>query len=181
MKLKNIFRHFKLITKHKWVVFKLCCKAGIPWRGLLHDLSKYSPTEFFESVKYYQGTHSPIVEAKKDKGYSEAWLHHKGRNKHHSEYWIDLSAPEKTPIMPYKYTVEMLCDKLAAGIVYEGKKWTKEYELEYWKREKEKIMINPKLENLVTDFLTQVSEKGIDEVLNKKNLTELYKKYCTNS
>ena len=176
MKLKNIFKHFKLITKHKWVVFKLCCKAGIPWRGLLHDLSKYSPTEFFESVKYYQGTHSPIVEAKKDKGYSEAWLHHKGRNKHHSEYWIDLSAPEKTPIMPYKYTVEMLCDKLAAGIVYEGKKWTKEYELEYWQREKEKIMINLKLENLVTDFLTQVSEKGIDEVLNKKNLTLQFSK-----
>ena len=108
-------------------------------------------------------------------------MHHKGRNKHHSEYWIDLSAPKKTPIMPYKYTVEMLCDKLAAGIVYEGKKWTKEYELEYWQREKEKIMINPKLENLVTDFLIQVSEKGIDEVLNKKNLTELYKKYCSNS
>ena len=181
MKLRNIFKHLKLITKHKWVVFKLCCKAGIPWRGLLHDLSKYSPTEFFESVKYYQGTHSPIVEAKKDKGYSEAWLHHKGRNKHHSEYWIDLSAPEKTPMMPYKYVVEMLCDKLAAGIVYEGKNWTKEYELQYWQKEKEKILINKKLEDLVTDFMIQVSEKGIDEVLNKKTLYDLYKKYCTNS
>ena len=171
MNLKNAVKHFKLITKHKWVVFKLCCMAGIPWRGLMHDLSKYFPTEFLESIKYYQGTHSPIVEAKKDKGYSEAWLHHKGRNKHHSEYWIDLDAPEKAPIMPYKYVAEMLCDKLAAGIVYEGKKWTKEYELQYWNKEKEKILINEKVKNLVTDFLEQVSQEGIKKVLNKKNLS----------
>ena len=53
--LKNVVKHFILITRHKWVVFKLCCKVGIPWRGLVHDLSKYSPTEFFESVRYYVG------------------------------------------------------------------------------------------------------------------------------
>ena len=100
MNLKNIVKHFKLITKHKWVVFKLCCKIGEPWRGFWHDMSKYSITEFGESIKYYVGTHSPITEAKKDKGYSEAWLHHKGRNRHHSEYWIDENAPNKTPIMP---------------------------------------------------------------------------------
>ncbi len=108
IKIKNIFKHLKLITKHKWIVFKLCCKAGIPWRGICHDLSKYSPTEFLEGIKYYQGNRSPITAAKEEKGYSEAWLHHKGRNKHHGEYWLDLSTKEKTPIMPYKYTVEML-------------------------------------------------------------------------
>ena len=94
MIIKNVIKHLILITKHKWVVFKLCCKVGIPWRGLVHDLSKYSPTEFFESIKYYTGTHSPITGEKQDKGYSEAWLHHKGRNKHHSEYWIDYAAPD---------------------------------------------------------------------------------------
>ena len=181
MIIKNALKHTKLITKHKWVVFKLSCMAGIPWRGLLHDLSKYSLTEFGESIKYYVGTHSPITEARKDKGYSEAWLHHKGRNKHHSEYWIDLDSPEKTPIMPYKYVAEMLCDKLAAGIVYEGKNWTKEYELGYWLKETEKVLMNEKLKELVTDFMEQVSEKGIKPVLNKKNLKELYKKYCGNS
>ena len=116
VKIKNVIKHFKLITKHKWVVFKLCCKLRLFWRGLVHDLSKYSPTEFWESVKYYEGNRSPIVSCKQDKGYSESWLHHKGRNKHHSEYWVDMNAPEKTPIMPYKYTAEMICDKLAAGI-----------------------------------------------------------------
>ena len=180
--LKNIFKHIKVIMKHKWYVFKLCCKAGIPWRGLVHDLSKFSPTEFIESVKYYQGYRSPIMAAKEDKGYSEAWLHHKGRNRHHTEYWIDLSAPEKTPIMPYKYVVEMLCDKLAAGIVYKGKEWTKGYQLEYWEqKEKNQLLMNEKIRDLMTDFLTQVSIDGIDKVLNKKNLKELYKKYCGNS
>lgn len=61
----NIFKHLNTVCTHKWVVFKLCCKAGIPFRGLVHDLSKFSPTEFWESVKYYQGTSSPIVAAKK--------------------------------------------------------------------------------------------------------------------
>lgn len=178
IKIKNIVKHFILITKHKLVVFKLCCKIGLPWRGVVHDLSKYSLTEFRESIRYYEGDHSPIIEAKKEKGYSEAWLHHKGRNKHHSEYWFDINAPEQTPIMPYKYLAEMLCDKLAAGIVYQGKKWEKGYQLEYWKKERERILINEKIKNLITDFFTQVSIDGIEKVLTKKNVQELYKKYC---
>lgn len=178
MYLKNAVKHFILITKHRWVVFKLCCRVGEPWRGLVHDLSKYSPTEFFESVKYFNGKYSPITDCKKDKGYSEAWLHHKGHNKHHAQYWVDLNAPEKTPIIPYPYVAEMLCDKLAAGIIYQGKNWTKEFELEYWENEKQKILLNPQVEKVITDFLTQVSKDGIKKVLTKKNVKSLYKKYC---
>ena len=179
--LKNVIKHFCLITRHRWLVFKLCCRIGLPWRGLLHDLSKYSPTEFLESIRYYEGTRSPIMGAKEEKGYSKAWLHHKGRNKHHSEYWIDLNAPQKAPIMPYKYLAEMLCDKLAAGLIYQGKNWTKGYQLEYWKKEREKVLINENIKELVTDFLVQVSKEGIEKTLTKKNVQELYKKYCGNS
>lgn len=178
MYLKNIVGHFMVITRHRWVVFKLCCKVGEPWRGLVHDLSKYSPTEFWEGVKYFNGKHSPITDAKKDKGYSQAWLHHKGRNKHHTDYWVDLSAPDKTPIIPYQYVAEMLCDKLAAGMVYKGKDWTKEYELDYWLNERDKTLVNDQVEALITEFLTQVSKDGIDKVLTKKNVKALYKKYC---
>lgn len=179
MYLKNIVGHFMVITRHKWVVFKLCCKVGQPWRGLVHDLSKYSPTEFWEGVKYFNGKHSPITDAKKDKGYSQAWLHHKGRNKHHTDYWVDLSAPDKTPIIPYQYVAEMLCDKLAAGLIYKGKEWTKEYELDYWLNERDKTLVNDQVEALITEFLTQVSKEGIDKVLTKKNVKALYKKYCS--
>ena len=174
----NELKNFKLITRQRWVVFKLCCKVGQPWRGLCHDLSKYSPTEFFEGVKYYVGTHSPITEAKRDRGYSKAWLHHKGRNKHHPEYWVDELAPIKRPVIPYSYAVEMVCDKLAAGIIYEGKNWTKEYEYEYWKREKERVKLNDKMKNFMDEVLSQVADKGIDKTLTKGNIKELYIKHC---
>ena len=91
-----------MINKHRMLVFRFCLRAGIPFRGLVHDLSKYSLTEFIESVKYYNGKKGLISYCKKDIGYSKAWLHHKGRNKHHHEYWYDYSAPMAAPLMPYK-------------------------------------------------------------------------------
>lgn len=174
----NIFRHFKLITKHKWNVFKLCVRAGIPIRGLLHDLSKYSPTEFMESAKFYIGTHSPITEAKKSKGYSSAWLHHKGRNKHHYEYWYDPLAPDKTPVIPYKYAVEMVCDTLGAGKTYLGKEWNNSSQLQYWNRTKNLTYINIKTANFLEAVYTEVSKNGIEKTVNKKNLKALYDNYC---
>jgi len=178
MKLINIFKHTKLVLNHKYVVFKLCCKVGIPWRGFMHDWSKFSPTEFFESIKYYVGNRSPILECKKDKGYSEAWLHHKGRNKHHHEYWIDLTLPEKTSIMPYKYAAEMICDKMAAGIVYQGKRWTKDWQINYYMGEREKCLIHPQIDKFMIATFTEVSKKGINKTLTKQNIKKLYEKYC---
>ena len=178
MILINALKHFNTIMKHKWVVFKLSMKAGIPLRGLKHDLSKFSPTEFWESAKYYQGNRSPIMGAKLAKGYSKAWLHHKGRNKHHPEYWHDPRSRIKAPIIPYKYTVEMICDTLAAGIVYSGKNWTRRTQLEYWEKERNKSPLSKEGKELLTDVYTQIAEKGINPVLTPKNLKTLYKKYC---
>ena len=172
--MKNVIKHFILITKHKWVVFKLCCLAGIPWRGLVHDLSKYSPIEFFESVKYFNGNHSPIRESKIQNGYSKAWLHHKGRNKHHFEYWIDLSSPEQTPVIPYVYTVEMICDTLAAGIVYQGKNWEKGYQQKYFNERTDKKWINSKIVAVLEEVYAEIADKGIKPVIQKKKLKEIY-------
>ena len=174
---KKIVGHFCTITHHKWLVFKLCAKAGVPWRGFMHDWTKYSPTEFFESVKYYTGKRSPIFYCKKENGYSKAWLHHKGRNKHHYEYWYDYTAPEQTPVIPYQYTVEMICDTLAAGMVYKGKEWNNSSQKEYWDRTKHLAKMNPQIYNLLTEVYDQVAEKGINLVINKKNLSALYKKH----
>lgn len=179
MILKNVFGHFKTITKHKWVVFKLSIKAGIPIRGIMHDLSKYTPTEFIESVKYYQGgKRSPIPVARKNLGYSAAWLHHKGRNKHHLEYWYDADAKE-LPVLPFKYAAEMICDKLAASIVYEGKDWTEESELKYWNtKERDIIIANEKMKDFITEVFTEVSENGINKTISNKNLKKIYNKNC---
>lgn len=174
----NTLKHFNLVTRHRWVVFKLCCKAGIPWRGLVHDLSKFSPTEFWESVKYYNGSMSPILFAKRKQGYSKAWLHHKGRNKHHPEYWVDWALPQKAIIMPYKYAVEMVCDKMAAGIVYNGKDWKQDTQIKYYMKERETSIVHPQIDKFLLEIFTQVSEQGIDKTLTKKNIREVYDKYC---
>ena len=174
----KLIKHVKLVLKHKWIVFKLCCKVGIPWRGFMHDWSKFSPTEFLESIKYYDGHKSPISVCKADKGYSEAWLHHKGRNKHHPEYWIDLTLPGKTVIMPYKYAAEMICDKMAAGIVYQGKNWNKDWQISYYMKEREKLLIHPQVDKFLIEVFTMVSENGLDATITKNNIKELYEKYC---
>lgn len=176
--LKNIINHIKLVSKHKWLVFKFSCKLGIPFRGFMHDFSKFSPEEFCESVKYYDGKVSPITRCKQDIGYSKAGLHHIGRNKHHDGYWVDLSAPEVAPVIPYKYMAEMICDKLSAGITYDGKDWTTSSEYEYWQIEKTRIIMNPKVEHFLTEVFIQVKENGIDKIITKQNIKSLYKKYC---
>ena len=138
-------KHLKTICKHKYWVFHYCYKAGIPWRGIVHDLSKFSPIEFFESIKYYQGTSSPIDACKKKNGWSAAWLHHKGRNRHHYEYWQDNFDNGGVPLqMPYKDALELICDYLGAGKAYQGKNFTLESELEWWKNKKSKnIAMHP--------------------------------------
>ena len=176
----NVFRHIKTVMTHKFYVFIFACKAGIPFRGLVHDMSKFSPSEFFESVKYYQGNGSLISAAKKENGYSKAWLHHKGRNKHHWQYWYDSQTYDKTPIIPYKYTVEMICDTLAAGKTYKGNNWTKEYQLSYWNKERKTVKMNDKIQNILTEVYTQVASEGINKTLNRHNLKKLYDKYINN-
>ena len=178
MKIKNVIGHFNTVNKHRWKVFMLSIKAGIPLRGLLHDLSKYSFIEFIESAKYYQGgKRSPIVKARSDKGYSKAWLHHKGRNRHHFEYWVDTKLKEQ-PVIPFKYSAEMICDMLAAGMIYQGKNWHQRYPLEYWEREEKEIVANEKMKKFCRDVFTEVANQGIEKTINKKNLKAIYDKYC---
>lgn len=176
--LKNILKHAKLVLKHKWLVFKFCARLGFPFRGLMHDMSKFSIEEFGESVKYYNGKKSPIQIARENQGYSRAWLHHKGRNKHHDEYWVDLNSRDVAPVIPYKYAVEMICDKIAAGIAYNGKDWKPETQYNYWQIEKDKVILNPKVNNLFIEVFRQVRDDGLDKTLTKKNIKDLYKKYC---
>lgn len=178
MQITNVWKHFKLINKHRWLVFKLSIKVGIPFRGLVHDLSKYSITEFWESAKYYQGNRSPIVFARKDNIYSKAWLHHKGRNKHHEEYWYDWYAEVKAPIIPYKYTAEMVCDQLAAGMACNGKNWNKTLPLKYFNEKKNKDLYHPQMVKFFEDLYTELSKSGVEKTITKKNLQIKYKKYC---
>ena len=162
----KIWQHFKTITHHKWLVLQGCFQVGLYWQGLTHDLSKYSPTEFWNGAKYYQGTRSPNNAEREDKGYSEAWIHHKGRNRHHYEYWTDMNRAtrcyESIP-MPRKYLVEMVMDRRAACLTYEGKNYTPASSLNYFLKSRERELMHPQTRQELEYILTMLRDRGEDE------------------
>lgn len=152
MMIRNFFGHLKTVLVHKFWVFYYAVKFSIPFRGLVHDLSKFHPIEFFESVKYYTGTRSPIDECKRINGHSKAWLHHKGRNRHHYEYWQDNFDNGGEPLcMPYKETVEMLCDYLGAGRAYNGKNFSFKKEYDWWQIKRSKPLAMHEVQKIFFD------------------------------
>ena len=164
--------HLKTINTHKWLVMKLCFKMGIYKRGLLHDLSKYSPVEFINGVRYYQGNRSPINAEIEDKGYSAAWLHHKGQNKHHWQYWITVKDRKLATLeMPLIYIKEMTCDRIAACMVYQKEKYTDASALEFLENSVEKDLMPPNTYKTLKRYLTMVRDMGIDkafEIISKE-------------
>lgn len=171
MKKRNIFSrffgHLFTVGKHRRLVRKHCFRLGLYYQGLVHDLSKYSPTEFLVGVKYYQGFRSPNFAEKMDKGgYSYAWLHHKGKNKHHFEYWIDYSLEQGGNMagleMPPKYLAEMFCDRLAASKTYRGDKYKDSDPYDYLMKVKDHYIIHPKTLSELEKALTILKDQGED-------------------
>ncbi len=157
--------HFKTITHHRHLVMLYCFRAGIGWQGLGHDLSKYAPVEFISGMRYYQGDRSPNDAERKAKGISYAWLHHKGRNKHHIEYWIDYSRRTGTMAgmeMPLKYVVESVCDRIAASKVYGKTNYNDGYALDYYMHSRPHYLVHPKTDQLFIEILTMLKENGED-------------------
>jgi hypothetical protein len=139
----------------------------------MHDLSKYSWTEFSRGCRYYQGNRSPNNAEREETGISEAWLHHKGRNRHHFEYWIDYSADPgcKTVIegmrMPKKYVAEMVMDRICASRVYKGDNYSSNDPLEYYRNSKDHLwFVHPEVKKELEYLLTMLAEKGEDVTLS---------------
>ena len=163
----SVLRHFVTITRHRFKVCAYCFKVGLIWQGLVHDLSKYSPSEFIAGVRFYQGNMSPQVKERIVLGYSEAWLHHKGRNKHHFEYWRDAGKNGKNaPVkMPAKYFGEMVCDRIAACRIYLKDKYTNRSALEYFQQRTDVEYMHPETAEKLRYFLTLIAERGEDIAL----------------
>ena len=148
--IKNFFGHLSTINEHRFLVMKHCFRVGLYKQGLTHDLSKYSPT---------------------------AWLHHKGRNRHHYEYWIDYSSKKDTPElvgmkMPLKYVIEMFCDRVAASKTYNKEKYTDADSLKYYMRGRGHYVIHPDTDELLHKLLEMLAQKGENETFSyiKKEL-----------
>ena len=157
------FKHFLTITRHRHLVMRNCFECGLYWQGLTHDLSKYGFTEFWLGAKYYLGTKSPHHLERQEKGYSEAWMHHKGRNKHHAEYWVDinLKSLQYEPVdMPDKYIAESICDRIAASKNYNWKNFEPHMALDYYHKEKTKLPLHPNTDRKFEFLLKLYAEKG---------------------
>lgn len=165
--IKKYWLHFKTITKHKWYVMRACFKSGLYWQGIAHDLSKYSPVEFLASARHFQGNRSPIDAEKESKGYSLAWQNHKGRNKHHWQYWTDFVDGKLIALeIPPKYLAEMLCDWVGAGKAYNKNNWTIDVFKNWYHNNKNKIVLH----KLTRDYIELV-------VKNVQSEKELYNRW----
>lgn len=163
----NFWGHLSTISRHKKMVMEHCFRVGLYWQGITHDLSKYSPVEFIPGVIYYQGNRSPNNAEREIKGLSKAWLHHKGRNKHHYEYWIDYPpvVGDKTlegMLMPDRYIIEMFCDRVAASKIYNGKKYTDRDALDYFEKGKGHYVMHPHTYRMLYGLLKMLAVKGED-------------------
>lgn len=159
-------QHLRTINHHKLLVMKYCFKVGLYKQGLLHDLSKYTPAEFLVGCRYYQGNRSPNNAEREATGCSTAWLHHKGRNKHHYEYWLDYSVDPDEGIvgqkMPVRYVVEMFMDRIAASKTYLGDQYYQRHPLRYYEHGAAKLgrMIHPETAALLHKLLRMLAEEG---------------------
>lgn len=162
----NFWGHLKTVHRHRALVRKYCFRLGLYWQGLTHDLSKYSPQEFWAGVKYFQGDHSPNDAQRRADGYSASWMHHKGRNRHHFEYWTDYSLTGEGIAgveMPAKYVAEMFCDRLAASKVYRGKDFSPGDPYQFFLRGKDRcLLLHPNTEALLEKILLTLRDQGED-------------------
>lgn len=167
--ISNFRGHLSTVNRHRHMVMRHCVRAGIPLQGLLHDLSKYSPTEFLRGVWYFQGTRSPNEGEREEYGFSYAWMHHKGINRHHFEYWTDYDPVTRrmSPVkMPLKYVKEMFCDRVAASKIYGGENYTDSDPLNYFLRAKGRRMIHPDTSLLLERLLRMLAAKGEDRTFD---------------
>ena len=163
------WQHLKTICHHRRLVRQGCFRVGLYWQGLTHDLSKFSPTEFWSGAKYFQGNRSPNSAQREAEGYTLAWMHHKGRNRHHYEYWTDIlpGTGKYGPVpMPRKYLAEMVMDRRAACMTYEGKNYTPASPLAYFSRSKERHFMHPQTARELEFLLSMLKEKGEKETFS---------------
>lgn len=171
--MNKLWGHFSTITSHKIQVGILCFRCGLYKQGILHDLSKYSWIEFSAGVRYFQGNRSPIEKEKEVVGYSKGWLHHKGLNKHHWEYWMDHGRNGVEAIeMPVNYVVEMFCDRVVATKVYQKEKYNDDAPYQYYNKGKRNYIMHEKTHELLASLLLYNSAHGLDETIQyiRKNV-----------
>lgn len=177
--------HFRTVAHHRRLVRRYCFRLGLYRQGLTHDLSKYSPAEFRQGARYYRGDNSPNFTERRENGlgYSRAWLHHKGRNKHHFDYWLDYCLqPDGSFVfspcrLPIRYVAEMFCDRLAANRTYMRDAYTDAAPYDYFMRSRESVPMHPESCAEIEKMLLTLKDEGEEAAFRyvKKRIQEAKK------
>lgn len=154
----NHWKYLKYVTRHRWYVFVECCKLWIPWRGILHDLSKYSYKEWFAYVEAFYGEFGYSFDSNRDlfdkllhkevmEAFDYAWLHHQKKNPHHWQYWLLQNDEDGLyPLeMPIDYAKEMVADWKGASRAIKGYDDT----INWYERNKDKIQLHERTREYV--------------------------------
>lgn len=167
--------HLRTITKHRHQVIRNGFHCGIFLHCLKHDLTKLSPTEFFNSAKNYNGHHSPVYEERKtNDGFSYICQHHTRRNKHHWEYWTDFFMGRiVVHTMPWVYATEYVCDMLSASKTYDPKNFGSSTALDYFLARVDRYFMTEATKLYVTWCLTRYRDLGF-KGLRKKDTKAKY-------
>ncbi len=164
----RFFGHLGTVLTHKKYVCIACFRMGLYRQGIFHDMSKFSPTEFVPGVRYYNGHFSPNVTERKELGYSAAWLHHKGRNRHHFEYWNDYPVEPGTSLkgirMPMRFVAEMIADRWAACKAYHGGAYRSSDAWDFYVKStsKRRLVIHPDTQAVLEAALLIMRDEGED-------------------
>lgn len=159
--LKKLLGHINQVLRHKFWVFICCCKFGIIWRGITHDLSKFSWAEFWPSVRYYQKGSSPIPRLHHEASEYRPWLHHRGRNDHHSEYWHRYTHGTFYALkMPFDCVLEQIADWIGSTRAY-GREFDIDDEIQ-WLQSTSFYMMHEKTLELTLSILKGIRDNNLD-------------------
>jgi hypothetical protein len=163
--MKKYFLYLKALLRHKWFVFLEACKLGIPFLGIVHDISKFLPDEFIPYARFFYGEYEGLKKEVVKEDFDRAWLKHLHRNKHHWQRWllindngIVIQYPEKTfkqvepQNIPPRYLSEMIADWRGAGRAY-GNPDTKRWYL----KNRNNIILHP-VSQILVEFELQIDD-----------------------
>ena len=146
-------RFLKVVLLHKWYVLVAGCRLRVPfWRLVVHDLSRFSFTEFREYARWFYG------DKKNADGFDRAWVHHQNHNDHHPEYWIDRSNGGNEPLpMPIVQVREMVADWFAAGKAYHGH-WPNPCNFTWFEKNRDHMRLHEDTEMRISFVLTRAAQ-----------------------
>jgi len=172
--MKRYLAYLKYVLRHKWYVAKFCFRYRLFWRGIMHDMSKFRPSEFIPYAKYFytkEGKISHNATPEEQENFDTAWLLHQKRNDHHWQYWIcpqdDGGYKAIQPKDPCTI-IEMVCDWQGASMAQSGKD-----NVEKWyEKNEEKIILHEEAKDFLELILLFITDRDFPGERAKREAKE---------